>query len=231
MINVSVSEERRVSNFELLRQIPARYFNGHEASCWHTLMDELRMGEELPSGTKWLGLQDAPAGKGQHHAYLGGLVVHLLEMIELAKPLIEIVNSTAVSSLVSRLDFDETPVEPAKVYEADAVRVILMHDLHKAYQTFQLDNGRLQYIKDTQSAMMSNNAMSLFLITKYGLDYAANPMLMNALECSEGGWAKNHPYFCAPLAKLCYLLDELSANVVSKVVEHKRRPADCPPFF
>lgn len=216
----SVMPEHRSTNYTALRNIVSETFSSYEADCWSALFTGLQ-----ESGDS-LGFKDAPAGKGQHHAYKGGLVVHLLEMIEMAPEVIKLVNATCTKTVCSRVSQSEYEADSlyALTFE-DVLRVVLLHDLHKAHNTFyEKPDGSLDYIRNNESDMMSANAQSLALSSSFGLNYASRLSVMNALESSEGGWAKVHPRFCTPLAKVCYLLDELSANVVAKQVEGNVHP-------
>lgn len=167
------------------------------------------------SGSKFAGFLDAPAGKGMHHPYAGGLVEHLLEMIDIASSLWD------GKDLVS-CRFD------------DAVRVIVLHDLHKAYRTFRYVSlasaGAVvlgfDYAEHVSNEQLTPNQKTLWMLATAAADATAsivgNMAIMNALFSSEGGYAKDAPREQSVLAKLCYLCDELS--VVQNRNEYLARP-------
>lgn len=148
------------------------------------------------------GLLTAPAGKSMHHAYVGGLVVHLNEMIAIAFGLR---GTLRLHGTVSATDF---------------VTVIVLHDLHKAYKTFKFvpDTDSFEYVTHLTNDQMTNNQKSLWMLTQcpefdnsVGLQAIfGNIDILNALHSSEGGYAKNAPKEQSILAKFCYLCDEAS---------------------
>lgn len=150
-------------------------------------------------GVTYLGLERAPAGKGNHHAFIGGLVHHMLEMWdfwELLKP--------------------NLPPDPL-LTDVRILKGILVHDLHKAWATFVLDpavDSGLNYGKHPSEGMFTHLQKTLYLVMRLGLDLDA--VDFNALCCSEGGWAENHPKWGSTVGKLLYLLDELSGNVKAR---------------
>ena len=221
----SLTVEKREENFNKLKSFVVYALGEEEGAAWGLLLESLKDdGVCSEDGRSWLGLRDAPAGKFQHHAYLGGLVVHLLEMLELAEPIIELVAYSCTSTLITRVESPQKSFE-ISVGLKDVARVVLLHDLHKAHQTYvHIGEGRFEYTRNTLNDLVSVNMQSLMLARGHGLDYLDKPVVMNALEASEGGWAKVHPRFCTPTAKVCYLLDELSANVVSRILEGQALP-------
>ena len=213
-----LSEQQRKYNFERLQKdINTSGLPSAEKTAWNRILQDLQLDSILKDGSLTLGLMDAPAGKGMHHAYLGGLVVHLLEMIRLAaliKPVI--FNQVSFSCGMLR---GEPPCQAGDYLSMDDVlRVILLHDLHKAEGTFVVADGKLAYAKNSALNYLTTNMQSLSIAGRH-FNYLTNKNVLNALESSEGGWAKNPPRSVTPLAKFCYLLDEMSANVVSPIVD------------
>lgn len=147
----------------------------------------------------YLGLLRAPAARGNHHAFEGGLVHHLLEMWD--------------CWLMVR---DKFLVEPY-VTDARVLKAIINHDIHKAHLTYRLvteDPWKVEYGHPSDS-LTTTDFKSLQILSCYGivLDYEQ----MNALQLAEGGFSNTQPKWCSVLAKVCYLLDEMSANVLARI--------------
>lgn len=215
-----VHEGQKELNYNALTSIAMAAFEGEERRAWQLVFDELKRDHVFADKSVSLGFLNAPAGKAQHHAYQGGLVVHLLEMLDIAKSLLPIVTLAGTHTLgktsLAGVEVSYCTVDETLTWE-NVVRVVLLHDLHKAFQTF---SPSLEYIKDSFSSLTTVNMQSLMLVNRFGnYSYTLHPVVVNALEHSEGGWAKNPPYFLTPLAKFCYVLDELSANVVARILE------------
>lgn len=169
---------------------------------WSALLDNLDADVVDPKGQHYLGMRRAPAGKGNHHAYIGGLVQHMTEMwhhwVTLAPTLPQ-----------------GTILEDAAV-----LRGIVCHDLHKAWCTFQIvehsdkcPNG-LDYGKHPSNFLMTNDQKSLYILMQSGIKL--DMLDMNCLANSEGGWAESPPKWGTTLSKMVYLLDELSGNVEAR---------------
>lgn len=153
----------------------------------------------LHGGVTYLGLERAPAGKGNHHAFIGGLLCHMLEMWDFWILL--------KGSL---------PPDPL-LTDVRILKGILLHDLHKSWATFVVDQDApsgLNYGKHPSEGMFTHTQKSIYLAMRLGLDLDA--VDFNALCCSEGGWAENAPKWGSTVGKLLYLLDELSGNVKAR---------------
>lgn len=142
---------------------------------------------------------EAPAGKGQHHAYAGGLVVHLLEMWNfwlLLKP------SFSASKIIN----DKT-----------VLAGILAHDLHKANKMYVVSDEGVTYAETGEACLVSAAQANVALIPA---EERGNLLLLNIISHAEGGWAKDPAKWATSLSKLVYVLDELSANVLARVEEN-----------
>lgn len=141
-----------------------------------------------------LGLAEAPAGKGIHHEYLGGLVEHLLEGIRYLNML--------------HKEFPSTNYD-------DMLLAWYLHDLHKGYFHYiQSESGTISYLDHIATKHYTPNQKTM-LILNGGLDNAGPTMVVPAnvlhiLNCSEGGWAESPPKESSVEAKIVYLVDELS---------------------
>jgi 3'-5' exoribonuclease len=151
----------------------------------------------------YMGMMNAPAGKGVHHAYPGGLVVHLLEMWNfwtILRP---------------------TLVKDHLVNDENVLTGVILHDLHKAwcmfvYQTKDgvVDMNAVAYGTHPVTSLMKNDIRTLFILSKFAVDVDAYQV--NCVTNSEGGFAAAPPKFQTTLAKLVYTLDELSSNVTGR---------------
>ena len=189
-----------------------------EVTAWKEIFCDIRENTYPSDVGLVLGLLDAPAGKGMHHAYLGGLVVHLLEMIRMSSLLKPVIYNQVLFSCSTVNSQDRTYMVEPCLQDADILRVILLHDLHKAVGTFTVVDDKLAYAKNPQNDYLTVNMQSLCIAGRH-FNYLTNKKVIHALECSEGGWAKNPPRSVTPLAKFCYLLDEMSANVISPIMD------------
>jgi len=149
-----------------------------------------------------LGLIRAPAAKGNHHAEEGGLIKHLLEMWDVHTTLIEIVP------------------ENNYVTHERVLRAILNHDLHKAWMTFRLVSGPDEpwatvYDDNQTDMLMTHDVKTMYLLQEHKIPMDAEQY--NALCWAEGGFSAIRPKWCSVLAKYCYLLDEMSGNVLARI--------------
>jgi hypothetical protein len=152
-----------------------------------------------------LGFKRAPAAKRNHHACEGGLVIHLLEMWD----------------LWVGMRHSIIPTVGDHVTDDRVLKAILYHDLHKAYRTFVLMPGEVWKVEyayqDWSERLVTHEIKSLFLLMQAGI--APDLLQLNAFLLAEGGYAKIKPSATSVLAKVVYLLDELSGNVRSRVMD------------
>lgn len=167
-------------------------------------------------GVTFFGLKQAPAAKGNHHAYLGGLVEHLLEMWNTYR----------------QLDCSVLYNDPL-LTDTRVLKGIVSHDLHKAWCTFvqdlKVDSG-LNYGVHPSNSLLKKDQKSVYILSQANIQL--DLIDMNCLFCSEGGWADSHPKWSTTLAKLVYLLDEMSGNVKARSLQGNnidlRRPTPFP---
>lgn len=159
-----------------------------------------------PDGRTLLGARRAPAAKRNHHAFEGGWCYHILEMWSLWSTLKE-------NPVIGRPHPD---LNDERVFKA-----ILYHDLHKIHRTYRLlslDPWITEYAnEDPTERMMTWSTKSLWLLNKYKIEL--DPVQYNALLWSEGGWSEHARKLKggSVLAKVAYLLDELSGNVIGRI--------------
>lgn len=154
-----------------------------------------------------LGMLRAPAAKGNHHAFEGGMVYHYLEMWEAWLGM--------RGGVVGR---DE------QVTDERILCGIINHDLHKAWRTYQLlsrEPWMCQYAADWTDKLLEISLRapdgvikSLYILqrNRVSLDEIDYNVILNA----GGGFSRTQTYWCSVVAKLCYLLDELSGNVIGR---------------
>lgn len=188
-------------NFQALKNLVRSEIHPIPANNILLMLDALA--PDLPcDGGPLLGFINAPAAKRNHHAYQGGLVIHLLEMWEIWKDRF-------------KQDFPRL----GDVTDDRILEGIIYHDLHKAYRTFRLaslDPWKVDYLRDDpDNESMTWEAKTIWLLMGHGIKLDVEQY--NALLWSEGGWAKTQPRWCSVLAKVLYLMDEYSGNVLSRI--------------
>lgn len=172
--------------------------------------DIVQMMRAIASDTKTaegvvLGFINAPAAKRNHHAYRGGLVIHLLEM-------------WAIWLTRFGQDFEQT----TEVNDKRILEGVVFHDLHKAHETF-IDRSkdlRMRWASEYIRADPDNESLTWATKTLWILQWHGIPLdnrQYSALLWSEGGWAETQPKWCSVLAKVLYLMDEYSGNVLSRM--------------
>lgn len=187
-----------VANFEELMGLVQKH-----ASDWTDGLLFLRDDVELEGfpGLVFAGLENAPAAKRNHHAYKGGLVAHYLEMWQ-------IFCSMRLSCGLS--------VGQGYINDERILKGIILHDLHKCWREFTYTKeGGFEYSKHPFLGLLRNDQRSAYLASHFG--WELDPIQLNALYNSEGGWADSPPKFSSVLAKILYLLDELSGNVKARL--------------
>lgn len=151
-----------------------------------------------------LGMKRAPAARGNHHDFEGGLVYYLLEMWETWKNW--------------KGNFDL--IQGDYINDNRVLQGILNHDIHKAYRYYRLRSEHpweVEFALDESDKMVIENVKSIQVLNWHGI--ILDDQQMNALLWSEGGFSKTQPRTCSVLAKLLYLLDEFSGNVLGRIAK------------
>lgn len=143
------------------------------------------------------GIFDAPAGKGVHHAYQGGLVEHLLEM----------------RYYLDKFAYDLLDGPSGKkhpILDMDAMyQGAFLHDIHKGFMHFhEKEDGTIDYWNGAWSAFMTPDQKTYAMLMESGI--CISPKVQHIINHSEGGWAENPSKEATVEAKLVYLADELS---------------------
>lgn len=207
-LNVFPQKGKLQGNWEQLQELIDKVIlDSDRAQALHNLMLSLK--DDRKEGfTHYLGFYRAPAAKGNHHAFEGGLVFHLLEMWSIWQ------DGLRGRILPHALEKNvEGYVSDWRVLEA-----ILFHDLHKAFCTYVLQSTepwQVDYGRHPSDEMLGSDVKTLWLLADHGV--VLDLEQMNTLLWAEGGFAKIKPRHCSVLAKLCYTLDELSGNVMGRI--------------
>lgn len=176
------------------------------AAKYTAMLNDVRSDRVLGS-TCILGMYRAPGSKDRHHAFEGGLVAHLMEMWDAWTLLRNTVLATPIAH----------PINDSLVW-----RAILHHDLNKIWRyklVMPTPEWEVDYCKGSEDALghlLPSTYKTLSILNRF--EIPLTPMLMNALITAEGGFSDGpRPKTETVLAKLVYILDELSANVFSRL--------------
>jgi hypothetical protein len=170
------------------------------------MLNDLRQ-DRTVYGETLLGLYRAPASKNRHHDCEGGLVAHLVQMWDLWTGLRSVIKGQVGVWMHAQLS------------DQNMWLAILHHDLNKIWK-YKLVSGspwQVDYANtDRTSALLGDTSKSMWLLQHY--DIKLSIPLYNALIVAEGGFSKVRPHAESVLAKVAYLIDELSANVVDRML-------------
>ena len=155
-------------------------------------------------GVTYFGFYEAPAASGNHHAYCGGLVKHLLEMWDAWQ--------------ILRDGYDSGELDGNRlIHDASVFRGILLHDLHKAWVMYIADPAKpsgLNYGQHPATGLLLKDQRTIYIVQQAGIKL--DLVTLNMLYHSEGGWADSPPKWGTTYAKLSYLLADLSGNVLAR---------------
>lgn len=176
------------------------------------LLNALRHDRNL-GGVRYLGMYRAPASKNRHHNVEGGLVKHLLQMWELWLDFRSILRGHHVQ-------------QHPELNDSNIWKCILHHDLNKVwkYRLMEQDEkGRnnagwaVDYSDEPLSPLLGADVNKvIFLLNQQGITLSVP--LFNALITAEGGFSQSpRPKVESVLAKVAYLLDDMSANVIDRL--------------
>jgi len=185
---------------------------------WSRLMDLIN--RELPTtGNKYremllslkhdqrescyLGAYRAPASPSTlpvHHDFEGGWCCHLLEMWEIWGI------------------WREGWINGVHVTDALILKGIINHDLNKVYYHYILtsvDPWRTEYGKNPTNRLLTNDLKCIWILNDHGI--CLNLEMIHAVINAEGGYSKTKTPATSVLAKILYLLDEASGNVMARI--------------
>lgn len=96
----------------------------------------------------------SPAAKSMHHNFMGGLLVHTLECIEIA--------NSVINTVFQNIDYDS------------AVAACALHDIGKIYEyTIDSENGMIDYDHDFQKEWISHTQFAFSLCMTKGFKKVA----------------------------------------------------------
>jgi len=153
------------------------------------------------SGERTVGLLEAPAGRKNHHAYSGGLLSHIIQMIEICFTIYH---------------YKIFPFHGV-LNKGDIVIGCVIHDLHKAYQTFVKDlrigYPPFRYAKENNR--IPNDFQSIHICSKFGIHLTEYQT--NAIIGAEGHFASlYHEIEISKLAALINMADVYSSKILKK---------------
>jgi hypothetical protein len=184
-----------------------------ELSKYLLMFNDIRHDRVVPSGgltsTMLLGLYRAPGSKNRHHNVEGGLVKHLLQMWGVWMSMRPLLREAGGSHPL--------------LTDENIWKCILHHDLNKVwkYKLFWPElspTPALEYAGelDRMTYFLGDTNKTICILGKYGI--TLNIPLLNALVNAEGGYSPGpRTQTETVLAKLAYLLDEMSANVIDRL--------------
>lgn len=182
-----------------------------EAVAYIQLLNDLRHDRNI-SGVCYLGMYRAPGSKNRHHNVEGGLVKHLLQMWELWIDL--------------RAIFRAHNAQHPLLNDSNIWKCILHHDLNKVWKYKLMEKDEtgqncegwaVDYAEDQIHAFLGDDTnKTIFFLNQRGIKLPIP--LYNALITAEGGYStQKRPKADAVLAKVAYLLDDMSANVIDRL--------------
>ena len=138
-------------------------------------------------------IKESPAAKAMHHNYMGGLVMHTLECLNLAK--------TVISTFYQKINVD------------NAIAACALHDIGKIFEyTIDHDNGVIEYDVDFKRQWFSHSQYAYTLCMSKGFKEVAK---MIAAHHARADWGalldlnekdlENYVYFV-------HHVDDLSAK-------------------
>lgn len=206
MTTITLTAAQRESNWLELLSLIDVYMSPENAAKWKAMLLDLAGDGETETGEILLGFYRAPAASGNHHAYEGGLVAHLLEMWRVHFAL--------------RNSFPQLTECAPHVTDERVLTAILAHDLHKVYRTFILvsqpdEPWKVRYADEASDMLTTHDIKSLAILMRHGI--SMDDEQLNAFCLAEGGWSSIKPKWTTVLAKYCYLLDEMSGNVLARI--------------
>jgi hypothetical protein len=199
-----------ITNLVMLKELVAIYVpRSSQRDQYLEMINALSEDVAQADGRILLGMRRAPAARGNHHAFEGGLVYHYLEMWDVWE-------RWKASFDLEKYDY---------VNNDRVLRGIINHDIHKAFRYYRLVTSpdgptrpapwAVELAYDHTDKMVIENVKSIQILNRHGI--VLDDQQMNALLCSEGGFSRTRPDWCSVLAKLLYLLDEMSGNVLGRI--------------
>lgn len=138
-------------------------------------------------------IKQSPAAKTMHHNYIGGLLVHTLECIELAKKVIS-------------FSFQ-------KINEDTAVAACALHDIGKIYEyTVDLENGLIDYDDEFKKEWFSHSQYAYTLCMSNGFKEVAKMIAAHHSRTDWGALLDLGEKDLEPYVYFVHHIDDLSAK-------------------
>ncbi|TRZ81169.1 hypothetical protein D4R86_03040 [bacterium] len=137
------------------------------------LLDLCKVGTDNYKGDECVRLLEAPAGRRKHHSYSGGLLNHIVQMINISF-VIYGQNTSPFHRILNK---------------GDIVIGCFIHDLHKAINTFVRDdkNNNASFRYTHPNKYLTNDMQSLLILMDYGIELTEDHL--NCLFMAEGGFS------------------------------------------
>lgn len=198
-------------NWNALFELLDLHLSPSVASAYDAMLKELKDDVNV-DGKLLLGALRAPAAKGNHHAHEGGWCFHILELWW--------VWDNYLRAMTREGQGPDSPIADEVILKG-----IINHDLHKTWRTYELletDPWKTQYAEDLTDKLLGNNLRSprgthknLFMLQQHGIKLTMEDY--NVILNAEGGWSETQTYWCTVAAKMAYLLDECSGNILGRI--------------
>lgn len=190
-----------MNNFEVIEQAKLgldeasqeEYFNKLLASVDDFKNTELKnfIVEELTKNKEKFKV--APAAKQMHHNYVGGLVVHTLECVEIAK--------TVLPKFKKHLDYDEV------------IAAAILHDLGKIFEyDIDLESGIIEYNEQFRKDWISHSQYGYTLCMNKGYKTIAKMIAAHHGRCDWGAMIDLGEKELEPFYYIIHHVDDLSAK-------------------
>lgn len=135
----------------------------------------------------------APAAKAMHHNYLGGLLVHTLECLEIAEENLKILS---------------TKIDPDKVYAA-----CILHDIGKIFEyTINTESGLVDYDENFRKDWLSHSQYGFSLCMNEGFKDIAKMIAAHHGRSEWGAMIDLDQKDLDPIVYLMHHIDDLSAK-------------------
>lgn len=135
----------------------------------------------------------SPAAKAMHHNYMGGLLVHTLECIELAECVMDTVYQ--------------------KINRDNAITACALHDIGKIFEyTIDIENGIIDYNHDFQKEWLSHSQYAFSLCMTKGFKEVAKMIAAHHGRADWGAIIDLDTKDLEPYVYFVHHIDDLSAK-------------------
>lgn len=161
-----------------------------------------RIGFDSVRNNNCVRLLVAPAGRRRHHSYSGGLLSHIVQMIEIAFVIYH-QNTYPFKGVLNK---------------GDIVIGCFIHDIHKAINTFIYDtkSNKVVFAYNYKNKYLPDDFQSIKILMDFGIKLSEQHM--NAIIMAEGGFSKvmDEDTEMSKLAVLVHMADLYSSQILKK---------------